>query len=30
MFNYAPKAIIIDQDKAMQCKIEIVFPTTQH
>ncbi|XP_031248146.1 protein FAR1-RELATED SEQUENCE 5-like [Pistacia vera] len=30
MLNCAPKAIITDQDKAMQNAIEIVFPGTRH
>ncbi|XP_044479705.1 protein FAR-RED IMPAIRED RESPONSE 1-like isoform X2 [Mangifera indica] len=30
MSNCAPKAIITDQDKAMQNAIEIVFPNTRH
>ncbi|KAK0581459.1 hypothetical protein LWI29_014019 [Acer saccharum] len=30
MFDYAPKAIIIDQDKAMQKGIEVVFLEARH
>ncbi|KAL6562536.1 hypothetical protein OROGR_003543 [Orobanche gracilis] len=30
MLNHAPKAIITDQDKAMQKAIEIVFPEARH